>query len=342
MIVNNLNHRTEVWIKALTASVFCIGISVCLSWFIGVHQLTRLIDASSEMLFTTALLFSICAYANFCLLIGRKNGAAIAALIILSVSIITLIRYFSETKFQTISLFLENDAIKPYLDVMAMNTAVTFIFAAASIYLNSFYRSSAWSQALASVMSMLVLVLGTVSVVGYVADLSGAYQWAGLNPMALATGITFMVLGAALLLSSIRTSKAHAWHQVPWLAISLGVGLATVTGLIWSAFNAQYMAQSRNASDALLALGMSVSMLVAALVAQLRHVRLQAEQLTRVNAEISDLYENAPCGYHSLDKQGVFLKINRTELEWLGYSRDELIGLMPISKLLTADSLALF
>lgn len=42
--------------------------------------------------------------------------------------------------------------------------------------------------------------------------------------------------------------------------------------------------------------------------------------------EITDLYNNAPCGYHSLDETGQFLRINDTELSWLGYSRDEIVG----------------
>jgi len=42
--------------------------------------------------------------------------------------------------------------------------------------------------------------------------------------------------------------------------------------------------------------------------------------------DIFDLYDNAPCGYHSLDERGAFIDINETELRWLGYRRDELIG----------------
>ena len=41
---------------------------------------------------------------------------------------------------------------------------------------------------------------------------------------------------------------------------------------------------------------------------------------------IEDLYNNAPCGYHSLDKNGIIININNTELNWLGCSRDEVIG----------------
>jgi PAS domain S-box-containing protein len=42
--------------------------------------------------------------------------------------------------------------------------------------------------------------------------------------------------------------------------------------------------------------------------------------------ELSNLYNNSPCGYHSLDARGVFVRINDTELNWLGYSRDEIVN----------------
>lgn len=67
--------------------------------------------------------------------------------------------------------------------------------------------------------------------------------------------------------------------------------------------------------------------------------RKQAEQaLQQAAAAIHDLYNNAPCGYHSLDADGVFVQINDTELNWLGYTRQEVLGKLKFSDLLTAES----
>ncbi|MFP2769941.1 sensor domain-containing diguanylate cyclase [Oceanisphaera sp. KMM 10153] len=57
----------------------------------------------------------------------------------------------------------------------------------------------------------------------------------------------------------------------------------------------------------------------------------------RINAELSDLYEYAPCGYHSLDAQGHFIRINQTELNWLGYAREAVMG-QPFVRFLTPES----
>jgi PAS domain S-box-containing protein len=64
--------------------------------------------------------------------------------------------------------------------------------------------------------------------------------------------------------------------------------------------------------------------------------KLAEELLQKYADDLNDLYQNAPCGYHSIDSDGFFVRINDTELKWLGYSRGELIGNLKISDLITS------
>ncbi|MYS32225.1 SpoIIE family protein phosphatase [Streptomyces sp. SID7804] len=48
-----------------------------------------------------------------------------------------------------------------------------------------------------------------------------------------------------------------------------------------------------------------------------------------------DLYESAPCGYLSTLMDGTIAKVNATLLGWLGLTRDEVVGRMHFSDLLT-------
>jgi len=66
-----------------------------------------------------------------------------------------------------------------------------------------------------------------------------------------------------------------------------------------------------------------------------RETRRAQERLRAQSEELRDLYENAPCGYHSLDEQGLVLRMNATELGWLGYTRDEVIGRRHFYELMT-------
>jgi PAS domain S-box-containing protein len=63
--------------------------------------------------------------------------------------------------------------------------------------------------------------------------------------------------------------------------------------------------------------------------------KLAEEALKKSAEEIHDLYNRAPTGYHSLDKDGTFVRINDTELEWLGYTREEVVGKINFKDLLT-------
>jgi PAS domain S-box-containing protein len=58
--------------------------------------------------------------------------------------------------------------------------------------------------------------------------------------------------------------------------------------------------------------------------------------------QLEDLYQNAPCCYHSLDADGVFVQINDTGLKWLGYGREELVNIMRFTDLLMPESVKRF
>jgi phosphoserine phosphatase RsbU/P len=42
--------------------------------------------------------------------------------------------------------------------------------------------------------------------------------------------------------------------------------------------------------------------------------------------DLEDLYENAPCGYLSMQPDGRIVKVNATFCDWMGYSHQELAG----------------
>ena len=68
----------------------------------------------------------------------------------------------------------------------------------------------------------------------------------------------------------------------------------------------------------------------------------QVEELKQTCEELDDFYNNAPCGFHSIDKDGTFVRINDTELGMLGYSRDELVGKKKLSNILASNSSKVF
>jgi PAS domain S-box-containing protein len=58
--------------------------------------------------------------------------------------------------------------------------------------------------------------------------------------------------------------------------------------------------------------------------------------------QLADLCHNAPCGFQSLDAEGVFIQINDTALKWLSRTREEVVGKMRFTDLLTPASCKTF
>ncbi len=110
--------------------------------------------------------------------------------------------------------------------------------------------------------------------------------------------------------------------------------------------SAAAQAEAANASRLTIAgTGVSVALLATVFALLLRENRLrQVAQaaVERSAAEIHDLYNQAPCGYHSVDTEGVFVAVNDTELAWFGCSREELVGKKRHRDLVTPDTQAAY
>jgi len=69
-----------------------------------------------------------------------------------------------------------------------------------------------------------------------------------------------------------------------------------------------------------------------------QYLEAQVEARSR---EFINLYNQAPCGYHSLSKDGTILQVNQTELALLGYAEEDYVG-HKITEFMTPESVAIF
>jgi PAS domain S-box-containing protein len=75
-----------------------------------------------------------------------------------------------------------------------------------------------------------------------------------------------------------------------------------------------------------------------------KYALLEAEK-NRIQLELTEMesiYNKSPCGYHSLDENDIFIRINDTLLKWLGYTREELIGKRKITDILSPHDIINF
>lgn len=136
--------------------------------------------------------------------------------------------------------------------------------------------------------------------------------------------------------------RAYRHGLAASLCVQLRRGGATCGAL--SAYAGEKNAFDDEAVDLLRAMADNVSYAIDRFDRQAQ--RLQAEAELRRSErrahyyalEVEDLYQNAPCGYHSVNADGLICRMNDTELRWLGYRRAEVVGRVRLRDLLAEDS----
>ena len=81
---------------------------------------------------------------------------------------------------------------------------------------------------------------------------------------------------------------------------------------------------------------------IAGIFHELASVERANARVRELADELQDLYHHSPVGHHSLDADGVFIRINDTELRWLGYEREEVVGRLRFADLLAPEERAAF
>lgn len=103
-------------------------------------------------------------------------------------------------------------------------------------------------------------------------------------------------------------------------------------------FNASFYANLGQVFNQFLTIAIVFSLIIMGNSFNLYNRLKVEEKLVESKDRIEYLYNNAPCGYHSIDKDSIIISMNDTELKWLGYSREEVIGKLKLSEIGTATS----
>lgn len=233
---------------------------------------------------------------------------------------------------------------------MAPNTALLFVLTGLALLLVPAQRVGFW---ISHALTLLVAIAALMSLVGYSYGTKTLYGIASYIPMAFNTAVLFEAValgilcarperGLAAVLAAVDLGGVMARRLLPAaILIPCLLGLFRIFGQRAGWYDTEF--------GAALMVVLNVAILVAAVIVtasalnQADAERRQAmKALGKTVSEVRDLYNNAPCGYHSLDEHGMIVAINDTELQWLGYSREEVVGCKRFADVITPESLTKF
>ncbi|MCS6289184.1 MAG: PAS domain S-box protein [Nitrospira sp.] len=186
-----------------------------------------------------------------------------------------------------------------------------------------------------AILSLIVVSIGLIFFLDVVTPLGVPVWVLYLIPLILTyqapvTWIPYLTAGVSAILTLLCLVLSGPITSLPsWMPL---LNRAAAVGMF--AIIAHLIVQYRRATERLIR--------TAALEAEHKALQLKESLLLKNAQDVQDLYDHAPCGYHSLNSQGMFVGINQTELDWLGYRKDEVIGVMRFLDLLTPESAELF
>ena len=337
----------EVMIGVLV--VFAVGAISTAAVVIGLPQLTAIVQSRVPVAANTGFCFMLMATAVWAAHRGGRGGRTITivgSIAVVLIAAATALRYLS-------GIDLEPDRwlfpLPPGSSVMAPPTAASLLLLAPALILTMRSRAMRLVRLLCSAVAVIALINIVDAFFGELRPVQVPIP----TQMALPTATAFLGLAVAIiglrpqgtLLELLRrpgSAGALARRLVlAAIVIPIVLGLFRLAGEQAGLYDTTYgVALMTVATIVLFTLTIHVTGRAADRAETERQTASAA--LAEKVEETTDLYQNAPCGYHSLDSNGYYVRVNATECSWLGYEPEEMVGRMRFTDLLTTASLAEF
>jgi signal transduction histidine kinase len=200
-------------------STIAIGVTVLAGWTLRIDMLTRLFIGTVHMLPNTAATFVIAGVSLWMQRVSRDEPgtrslvARLLAVIVLAIGLVTLAeRVLGRDAALDRLLFVDALARLPYQPVgrMATNSAVSFVFAGAALFLLD--GQTRRIRQLAHWFSTLGITIAAMALIGYLYGATALYQMDAAAAMAVSTACAFFALDVGIL--SARPGSSWAGRFV--------------------------------------------------------------------------------------------------------------------------------
>jgi diguanylate cyclase (GGDEF)-like protein/PAS domain S-box-containing protein len=334
-----LNHRaslapppTALLPHATGLAAIAVGILVLAGWHLKIPAIIQIHPQFVPMQYNTALAFLFAGIGLLLLALDRHQLGLIAGAVVGTIGGLNVAQHL-----YGIDLGIDQLLMAHYITVatstpgrMAPNTALCFTLLgmAQMIAGRKQLGSNRWRAV--GLVAALVLGLSTVAFSGYVVGLPRAYGWGQLTKMAVHTALTFMVLGAGLLLLAWQTKAVGQ----EWRPFAVGVAGVTISITLWQALKASEAESSALASGYMLAFGLIMAVVLAFAVAAalsarlgLLELRRAQETLTELNRDFVSFLENTSDLVYFKDINGRYCFCSQTLAKITGHAHwSELTG----------------
>ncbi|MFT3704450.1 MAG: PAS domain S-box protein [Agriterribacter sp.] len=337
------------WSFRLAAIVGMVAALVLLGWYANIDILKRMVSPVTVMYPLTATFFLLI-IAAFYLLKNKKRswGFSIAVFTLCA----AIIRFF-------ITVLHYNDAFHALLNSrtliiytgMAPTVSLGFVFALSSLIL--LYLPYKTSKLAAQIVAIFLFILGLLALLGYLYEAEKMYGIILSLPMALHTGLCFVLLSLAILFQkpgvavmALITSRLTG-SVLSRLLIPAAIIIPSVLGLIALS---GYHSQQYNVDHGFVYFALSIIVVFVGLVTYNAFLlnrrdlerRRTEEALQDSEQQIRTIFENAPEGIVVIDGNGNIAQWNEEACRLFGWTSEEAVGSILADLIIPAESRAAY
>lgn len=216
-----------------------LGLTVLASWHIGNARLIYALPGLTPMSYNSGVAFALCGLALLALAAGARAPALGAAGLVATLGLLTLLEHFFGLRFgidRIDELFLaQEDLQTPYSGRIPANAAICFFQAGATIALLGARPGLRRGSLIGALSGSVVLALGAVAFVGYLAGLPTYGWWPVMTRMAVHGSVGFTVVGLGVIALAWRQERVIEGSAPRWLPLPVGLGALTATLCLWQA-----------------------------------------------------------------------------------------------------------
>lgn len=333
MITVSTGHQTSWLSRGSTLSgIFSVllGSTVLVGWYSGTEILIQIRPEFAPMQYNTAFGFLLFGLALLGTISGKTRLALVSGSLVASLGLLTLIEYVFLLDLGIDELFMEH-----YITIatshpgrMAPNTALCFLLSGSVIVLAARDECGSRRNPCLGLVGSIVTALGLIALFGYISDIPTAYGWGQLTHMAMHASVGFIIVGSGLSLRAFHIGSVGGERIPAWLPLFFGLGVLTVTILMWQALSTRFYLTESVFPGVVLTGGIVAALLLSVSIWLSQKAWSQADQLTKANEKLKKwelVFKHAKWGIVITDPASdEIISVNAAIAEMHGYSEEEL------------------
>ena len=334
-------RKLELFARAAALLAIAVGSVVLLGWMVDSEVLKGAVGSPITMKANAALAF-MATGTSLWFSLGATNRSAnlrsMMAVVAATIGGLTFLQHLFGWDFQIDQLLFSEPAGEPATASPGrMGPPASFSFLCVGLGLLLLDRRAGDRHYPFRYLPLIATTISLVPMLGYAHGSVQLYSAPALTGIAWPTAVTLLLLSAGALaarpsnavmrvLAAANAGGLAARRMIgPALLIPFGLVLAYGVARDAGFVDAQF---ARAILSVTMMLALTAVVLVTAYrlaVTAERHAQAEADA-NKSSRELSNFFESAVVGLHCVNEDGIIMQANKTEIEMLGYTREEYIG----------------